>query len=107
MVSQGDLLHGDTNGVTSIPLRIAAAVADLSPEFVAAEKIILDYLRAPGAKTVAGYSAARQEYGRLLRASPRRPRRAGRRCGDLLATVAFSRQQIEHNSNLPLTIHER
>ena len=67
MVSQGDLLHGDTNGVTSIPLKIAAAVADLSPEFMAAEKIILDYLRGPGAKTVAGYTAAREEYGAVIK----------------------------------------
>ncbi|HEY4308276.1 MAG TPA: RraA family protein [Pirellulales bacterium] len=66
MVSQGDLLHGDTNGVTSIPTKIAAAVADLSAEFVAAEKIILDYLRSTGAKTVAGYTAARQEYGAVI-----------------------------------------
>ncbi|HVU88160.1 MAG TPA: RraA family protein [Pirellulales bacterium] len=67
MVSQGDLLHGDTNGVTSIPLKIAAAVADLSAEFVAAEKIILDYLRTPGTKTVAGYTAAREEYGAVIK----------------------------------------
>jgi 4-hydroxy-4-methyl-2-oxoglutarate aldolase len=66
MVSQGDLLHGDTNGVTSIPLRIAAAVADIAAEFVAAEKIILDYVRAPGAKTVAGYTEVRKEFGNVI-----------------------------------------
>ena len=76
MVSQGDLLHGDTNGVTSIPLKIAAAVADLSSEFVAAEKIILDYLRTPGRKD-RGRLYRAQEYGAVITASPRRPRRAG------------------------------
>jgi 4-hydroxy-4-methyl-2-oxoglutarate aldolase len=63
MVSQGDLLHGDTNGVTSIPLGIATAVADIADEFVAAEKIILDYVRAPGKKTVTGYTEVRKQFG--------------------------------------------
>lgn len=62
VVNQGDLLHGDANGVTDIPIKIAAAVADLAGEFVAAEKIILDYVRGAGAKTVAGMAAARKEY---------------------------------------------
>jgi 4-hydroxy-4-methyl-2-oxoglutarate aldolase len=66
MVSQGDLLHGDTNGVASIPLAIAAAVADIAAEFVAAEKIILDYVRAPGAKTVARYTEVRKEFGSIV-----------------------------------------
>ena len=66
MVSQGDLLHGDTNGVTSIPLKIAAAVADIADEFVAAEKLILDYLRSPGAKTVARYGEVRKEFGAVV-----------------------------------------
>jgi regulator of RNase E activity RraA len=66
MVSQGDLLHGDTNGVTSIPTSIAAAVADVSAEFVAAEKVILDYVRSPAAKTVAGYTEVRKEFGSIV-----------------------------------------
>ncbi len=40
-----DLLHGDLNGVTTIPAEIAAEVADIGDEFVAAEAIILDTLR--------------------------------------------------------------
>ena len=35
-VSQGDLLHGDANGVTNIPPKIAAEVADVADEFMAA-----------------------------------------------------------------------
>lgn len=40
-----DLLHGDRNGVTTIPREIAAELADAGEEFVAAEAIILDALR--------------------------------------------------------------
>jgi regulator of RNase E activity RraA len=43
-----DLLHGDLNGVTTLPTEIGAAVADAGDEFVAAEKIILDTLHTPG-----------------------------------------------------------
>lgn len=39
-----DLLHGDLNGVTTIPLEIASEVASIGDEFVAAEQIILDAL---------------------------------------------------------------
>lgn len=48
-VYPGDLLHGDLNGVTSIPLDIAAEMADIGDEFVAAEGVILDALREHGA----------------------------------------------------------
>jgi regulator of RNase E activity RraA len=41
-----DLLHGDLNGITTIPHVIAAEVADIGDEFVAAESIVLDALRA-------------------------------------------------------------
>jgi 4-hydroxy-4-methyl-2-oxoglutarate aldolase len=45
----GDLLHGDLNGVTTIPGTIAAAMADIGDEFVAAEGIIFEAMReAPG-----------------------------------------------------------
>jgi len=60
-VSQGDLLHGDANGVTNIPEKIAAEVADVAGEFVAAEKILLDYVRSPGPKTPQGLLAVRAE----------------------------------------------
>ena len=66
MVSQGDLLHGDANGVTNIPLAIAAAVADIAAEFVEAEKIVLDYVRGKGAKTTPEFTAARKEFGAVV-----------------------------------------
>lgn len=66
VVNQGDLLHGDVNGVTNIPPTIAAAIADITPEFVAAEGIVLDYVRGPGAKTAAGLAAARKEFSAVV-----------------------------------------
>lgn len=47
-----DLIHGDRNGVTTIPRDIAAEVADIAPEFVAAEAIILNGLRQNPSPTV-------------------------------------------------------
>jgi len=44
------------------PLDIAAELADITPEFVAAEQIVLDYVRGPGQKTPAGLAAARREF---------------------------------------------
>jgi regulator of RNase E activity RraA len=66
VVDPGDLLHGDANGVTNIPIAIATEVADISQEFVDAEKIVLDYVNGTGKKTPAGLSAARKEYGAVV-----------------------------------------
>jgi regulator of RNase E activity RraA len=60
MVAPGELLHGDRNGVTTIPLDIAAAVAQACADYVAAETVVLDYLRA-GNCTPKGFAAARSE----------------------------------------------
>src|SRR5882672_1841542 len=54
-VQPGDLLHADANGVTTIPLEIASEIAQAAQEYVAAETIVLDYLKA-GAVTVAGFA---------------------------------------------------
>ncbi len=44
-----DLLHADCNGVTTIPKEIAAEIADIGDEYVAAEMLIIDAMRAsPG-----------------------------------------------------------
>jgi regulator of RNase E activity RraA len=61
-VRQGDLLHGDANGVTNIPINLAKSIADIAEEFVATERYVLDYVRGPGPKTPAGLSAARKEF---------------------------------------------
>lgn len=72
MVQQGDLLHGDANGVTSIPPRIAAAVADIAEEFVAAERIMLDYVQDDGPKTMTGLAESRAEYAQVVEQLSRR-----------------------------------
>jgi regulator of RNase E activity RraA len=46
MVHPGDLLHGDRNGVTTIPNDIASEVAHACADLVTAEAVILDYLKA-------------------------------------------------------------
>ncbi len=56
----GDLLHGDCNGVTSIPTEIATETAGACADFMAAEAVVLDYLRG-GEATSAGFKAAQQE----------------------------------------------
>ena len=61
-VASGDLLHGDANGVTNIPLEIAAEVADAGDEFLALEDIVMDYVKAPGEKTVAEFTNRRRQF---------------------------------------------
>lgn len=62
VVHTGDLLHGDANGVASIPVEIATDVADIAADFIKAEEIMLDYVRAPGEKTVARFSELRDAF---------------------------------------------
>ena len=45
MIHPGDLLHGDRNGVTTIPNHIASAVANACPELMDAEAIVMNYLK--------------------------------------------------------------
>ena len=66
MVKQGDLLHGDANGVTSIPTDLATEIADIAPEFVAAEQVVLDYVRSSGPKTAQGLGEARKEFSSIV-----------------------------------------
>ncbi|MCH5374369.1 MAG: RraA family protein [Planctomycetes bacterium] len=65
-VDQGDLLHGDANGVTTIPVAHAAAVAELAEEFVAAEAIIMDYVKSSAEKTIAEFTERRQAFQRAI-----------------------------------------
>lgn len=62
VVNHGDLLHGDANGVTNIPLEIASEIADIAQEFIDAEAIVLDYVRGSGPKTPEGLAASRKEF---------------------------------------------
>jgi 4-hydroxy-4-methyl-2-oxoglutarate aldolase len=62
IIYPGDLLHGDLNGVTTVPAEIASEVPEVCREIARAEAIILDYLK-ESAVTVAGFNAVRKECG--------------------------------------------
>ena len=64
-INPGDLLHGDRNGIASIPLHLAEMLANACPAFVAAESVVLDYLKA-GKPTASGYAVARAECQRRI-----------------------------------------
>ncbi len=59
LVRPDDLLHGDCNGITTIPAEIASEVPDVCEEIIKAEQIVLDYVRS-GNVTSAGFEQARQ-----------------------------------------------
>ncbi len=73
-VHPGDLLHGDRNGVTTIPNEIATEVADACSEFMAAEAVVLEYLKA-GRLDPKSYAAARNECRDRIEAMGRRLKR--------------------------------
>jgi len=60
MVQPGDLLHGDRNGVTTIPAEIAVAVVEACPEYMSAEAVVLDCLKSGGTDP-RKFAAARKE----------------------------------------------
>ncbi|MBB31419.1 MAG: dimethylmenaquinone methyltransferase [Gemmatimonadetes bacterium] len=59
-VKPGELLHGDCNGVTTIPNEIASAVAQACAEYVEAEEIVLEHLKS-GSATPDTLGNARRE----------------------------------------------
>ncbi|QDU37344.1 4-hydroxy-4-methyl-2-oxoglutarate aldolase [Maioricimonas rarisocia] len=65
-IEPADLLHGDRNGVTTIPLEIASEIPDACEELIAAEKIVLDYVKGPN-PTPAGLDEARKESAAYLK----------------------------------------
>ncbi|MGQ0637489.1 MAG: RraA family protein [Planctomycetaceae bacterium] len=69
-----DLLHGDLNGVATIPHDIASEVPQVCDELAAAEKVIMDYCRGTNI-TPAGLSAAREECTAMLQKTSQRVRR--------------------------------
>jgi 4-hydroxy-4-methyl-2-oxoglutarate aldolase len=60
MIHPGDLLHGDRNGVTTIPNEVAGTVVEACHAYMAAETVVLDYLKS-GKVDPKGYAAARNE----------------------------------------------
>lgn len=77
MVNTGDLLHGDCNGVTTIPNEIASAVAHACEELVAAENVVMNYLKS-GKLDPKGYAAARNESRDRIEALGRKLRGSGK-----------------------------
>jgi 4-hydroxy-4-methyl-2-oxoglutarate aldolase len=67
VVRTGDLLHGDANGVTSIPIDIAAEVADMAEEFIAAEELMLKYVKSGGPKERSRFAELRAEFQEVVR----------------------------------------
>jgi regulator of RNase E activity RraA len=71
MIHPGDLLHGDRNGVTTIPRHIASQVAQACAEYVAAEALVLDYVKS-GSVSARGFSEARMACKEQIDALARR-----------------------------------
>jgi regulator of RNase E activity RraA len=74
LVHPGDLLHGDRNGVTTIPLAVASEVAHACTDFVAAEAVVLEYLKVAN-PTPRGFAEARDECKRRVDALAKRLRK--------------------------------
>lgn len=73
-IEPGMLLHGDRNGVTTIPMEIASEIPDACRELMRGEQIMLDYCRSGKQITPAGFAEALKagkavidELGRRLR----------------------------------------
>tara|TARA_R110002111_G_scaffold262866_1_gene342055 strand:- start:10943 stop:11674 length:732 start_codon:yes stop_codon:yes gene_type:complete len=64
-INPGDLLHGDCNGVVTIPIEIAAEVPYACEQFLKHEAIVLDRLHA-GNTDLAGHQRALQEMSQRL-----------------------------------------
>jgi regulator of RNase E activity RraA len=73
-VHPGDLIHGDRNGVTTIPNQIASAVANACAEFMAAEAVVLNYLKG-GRVDSKGFAAAHKECRERIEALARKVKR--------------------------------
>lgn len=65
MVTHGELLHGDANGVTSIPTEIASEVADIGDDFIAAEEIVMNYVKG-GGNDIKEFESRMKEFGEAL-----------------------------------------
>jgi regulator of RNase E activity RraA len=76
-VHPGDLLHGDRNGVTTIPREVGSEVAGACAELVEAERVVLEYLAGPGV-TPRGFEEARNQCKELIDKLARRLRLRGK-----------------------------
>lgn len=74
-IEPGMLLHGDINGVTTIPHDIADEIPDACRELMAAEQVVLDYCRS-GNISPKGLAEARKECGNMINLLAKRLRRS-------------------------------
>jgi len=73
-IHPGDLLHGDINGVTTLPPEIASEIPGVCAEVMAAEEIVLSYLKSPD-RTPKGFAEARKTCAAQIADVERRVRR--------------------------------
>jgi regulator of RNase E activity RraA len=71
-VQPGDLLHGDVNGVTNIPIDIVYDLPDVAQEYVDAERVVIEYAQSPGEKKMAEMLERRRAMGEAIAALQRR-----------------------------------
>ncbi len=71
MIYPGDLLHGDRNGISTIPVDIASEVPGVCQEVAVAEAVILNYLKGSNL-TPKDFAAARAECGAMIKAVEKR-----------------------------------
>lgn len=67
VVRPGDLLHGDVNGLTVVPPEIAPVLERECDAFMAAEAVILNYLKGTDAPKIGEFAGARKECQRQFR----------------------------------------
>ena len=60
LIYPNDLIHGDENGVTTIPVQITDELVDIHGDFVAAESIVLDLMQ-QGSASLNAYRKAHAE----------------------------------------------
>lgn len=76
-IEPGDLLHGDRNGVTTIPIEIVGELADACKELMVAEQVVIDYVRGPS-PNAKGLDSARKECAAMFSALNKRISRKGK-----------------------------
>lgn len=65
-IKSGNLLHGDANGVTNVPLEIVSELSDVAEEFLAAEKLVIEYAKSDGHKSLAELMDRRRAMGKAI-----------------------------------------
>ena len=75
-VAPSDLLHGDENGITTIPLDVVNELPEVAREYSEAERIVIEYAQAGGEKNMDEMIERRRAMGAALAALNRRVNRA-------------------------------